>query len=198
MFGRVRASPSPSPLDNLETPPSKIIKDDSLSIYESTLMKLKLGSQRHLISPSTVTEETDRVSESVPESISDLSSEVMSVEANCSSGTVSRSCQDIQSDEEAMAIDTDCCSESVSNCSSDFQSTGNFNSQQRSEGVSILYLFSKFKGYQRTPANSHEEMIIENDGSASFSSSSECQPLSSAKTQGNHESSTSSSFEGYK
>ncbi|KAK8488952.1 hypothetical protein V6N13_060928 [Hibiscus sabdariffa] len=45
MFGRVRASPS---LDSFETP-SKIIKDDSLSIYEITLIKLKLGSQRHLM-----------------------------------------------------------------------------------------------------------------------------------------------------
>ncbi|XP_022776109.1 uncharacterized protein LOC111317871 [Durio zibethinus] len=144
MFGRVRASPSL--LDSLETPPSKIIKGDSLSIYEATLMKLKLGSYL----------------------------------------------QDISSDEEAMVVDTDCSSASVSNGSSDCQSTGN--SQQRSEGVSILYLFSKFKAYQRTPTASHEAMMIENDGSASFSSSSECQPLSSAKEQGNQESSNGSSF----
>ncbi|XWS60316.1 hypothetical protein CRYUN_Cryun07bG0025500 [Craigia yunnanensis] len=194
MFGRVRASPSPSPLDSLETPPSKIIKDDSLSIYEATLMKLKLGSQRHLISPPRVTEETDCASETVPKTTSDLSSEAMNVEATCSSGTVSRSCQDISSNEEAMLIDTDCCSASVSNGSNDCRSTGNLNSQQQSESVSILYLFSKFKGDQRAPTISHEAMMIENDGSASFSSSSECQSLSSAKDQRNQESSSSSSF----
>ncbi|CAL5198147.1 unnamed protein product [Lathyrus oleraceus] len=45
MFGRIRASPSS--LDSLEGfPPSKILKDDSFSIYEATLMKLKLGAKR--------------------------------------------------------------------------------------------------------------------------------------------------------
>ncbi|XVF49697.1 hypothetical protein PTKIN_Ptkin04bG0034100 [Pterospermum kingtungense] len=145
MFGRVRASPSPSPLDGLETPPSKIIKDDSLSIYEATLMKLKLGSQRRLISPPMVTEETDSTSETVPETTSDLSLVAMKVEAICSSGNVS-SCQDLSSDEEAMVVDTDCCSARVSSGS---QSTDNLNSLQQSQGVSILYMFSKFKGYQR-------------------------------------------------
>ena len=157
-------------------------------------MKLKLGSQRRLISLPMVTEETDCASETVPETTSDLSSEAINVEAACSSGTVCRSCQDIPSDDEAMVIEADCCSASVSNVSSDSQSTGNLNSQQWSEGMSILYLFNKFKGYQRTPTISHEAMMIENDGSASFLSSSEYQPLSRAKEQGNQESSTSSSF----
>ncbi|KAL7099223.1 hypothetical protein ACP275_09G069700 [Erythranthe tilingii] len=45
MFGRVRASPISSlELLEMERPPSKIIKHDSLSIYESTLLKLKQGS----------------------------------------------------------------------------------------------------------------------------------------------------------
>ncbi|KAK7265588.1 hypothetical protein RJT34_33210 [Clitoria ternatea] len=44
MFGRIRVSPSS--LDTLEGSPNKIIKHDSLSIYEATLMKLKLGAQR--------------------------------------------------------------------------------------------------------------------------------------------------------
>ncbi|XVF11605.1 hypothetical protein REPUB_Repub08aG0041500 [Reevesia pubescens] len=194
MFGRVRASPSSSPLDSLETPPSKIIKDDSLSIYEATLMKLKLGS-RHPISPPVVTEDADCPSETVPEATHDLSSETMNVEATCSSGTVSRSCQDeISSNEEAMVIDTDCSSATASNSSSDCQSTGNLNSQQRSEGVSILHLFSKFKGYQLAPTIGREAMMIENDGYACFSSSSECQSLRSTKEQGNQESSNSCSF----
>ncbi|XP_022738791.1 uncharacterized protein LOC111291370 [Durio zibethinus] len=193
MFGRVRPSPSPSPLDSLETPPSKIIKDDSLSIYEATLMKLKLGSQRHLISPPVVAVEADCASETVPETKSVLSSGAMNVEATCSSGTVSGSFQDISSDE-AMVIYTDCSFASVSNSSSDCQSTGNLNSQQRSEGVSILYLFSKFKDYYRTPTVGHEAMMTENDGSASFSSSSERQSLTGIKKRGNLEFSNSSSL----
>ncbi|KAK7389166.1 hypothetical protein VNO78_24001 [Psophocarpus tetragonolobus] len=48
MLGRIRASTSS--LDTLEASPSvgrsKILKDDSFSIYEATLMKLKLGAQR--------------------------------------------------------------------------------------------------------------------------------------------------------
>ncbi|RZC77591.1 hypothetical protein C5167_001775 [Papaver somniferum] len=57
MFGRVRAAASNS-LDSLELErpfPSKIIKDDSLSIYEITLQKLRLGSRRALI-PSASTD----------------------------------------------------------------------------------------------------------------------------------------------
>ncbi|VVB04728.1 unnamed protein product [Arabis nemorensis] len=43
MFGRLR--PPPSPPDSLERYPAKIIKDDPLSVYESTLLKLKQGSK---------------------------------------------------------------------------------------------------------------------------------------------------------
>ncbi|KAG7560112.1 hypothetical protein ISN45_Aa05g016650 [Arabidopsis thaliana x Arabidopsis arenosa] len=51
MFGRLR--PPPSPPDCLERYPAKIIKDDALSVYESTLLKLKHGSTRLDISPET-------------------------------------------------------------------------------------------------------------------------------------------------
>ncbi|XP_051115906.1 uncharacterized protein LOC127241059 [Andrographis paniculata] len=46
MLGKVRAS-SMSSLEQLEMerPPSKVVKHDSLSIYESTLLKLKQGSR---------------------------------------------------------------------------------------------------------------------------------------------------------
>ncbi|XP_057548927.1 uncharacterized protein LOC130827277 [Amaranthus tricolor] len=54
MFGRIRASPSPVECLELERLPSKIYKDDSLSIYEATLMKLKKGSQRCLSSEDTL------------------------------------------------------------------------------------------------------------------------------------------------
>ncbi|OMP12016.1 hypothetical protein COLO4_03517 [Corchorus olitorius] len=170
MLGRVRASPSPSPLDSLETPPSKIIKDDSFSIYEATLMKLKLGSQRPLVSELTVTE-----TETVPEAKTDESSDAMNVGASC----LSKSCQDISWDGdgvgEVMMTDTDCSS-----------------SQQGSKSMSILYMFSKFnKGYQRAPENtSNEAMIVENDGCASFSS----QFLARPREPGNCESSSSTSF----
>ncbi|XP_010503480.1 PREDICTED: uncharacterized protein LOC104780661 [Camelina sativa] len=43
MFGRLR--PPPSSPDCLERYPAKIIKDDPLSVYESTLLKLKQGSK---------------------------------------------------------------------------------------------------------------------------------------------------------
>ncbi|KAL3839049.1 hypothetical protein ACJIZ3_023640 [Penstemon smallii] len=45
MLGRVRASPMESlEILEMQRPPSKIIKHDSLSIYEATLLKLKQGS----------------------------------------------------------------------------------------------------------------------------------------------------------
>ncbi|KAI3970326.1 hypothetical protein MKX01_023973 [Papaver californicum] len=56
MFGRVRAAASDS-LDSLELErpfSTKTMKDDTLSIYEITLQKLRLGSRRALI-PSTDT-----------------------------------------------------------------------------------------------------------------------------------------------
>ncbi|EOA24953.1 hypothetical protein CARUB_v10018248mg [Capsella rubella] len=43
MFGRLR--PPPSSPDSLERYPAKIIKDDPLSVYETTLLKLKQGSK---------------------------------------------------------------------------------------------------------------------------------------------------------
>ncbi|KAJ0106274.1 hypothetical protein Patl1_18235 [Pistacia atlantica] len=54
MFGRVRAASSTLDCLELEKPPSKLIRDDSFSIYEVTLMKLKLGSQCDLGSPPDI------------------------------------------------------------------------------------------------------------------------------------------------
>ncbi|CAH8307243.1 unnamed protein product [Eruca vesicaria subsp. sativa] len=50
MFGRLR--PPPTSPDSLERYPAKIIKDDPLSVYESTLLKLKQGSRLDTIGPS--------------------------------------------------------------------------------------------------------------------------------------------------
>ncbi|KAL0847454.1 hypothetical protein Bca101_020700 [Brassica carinata] len=54
MFGRLR--PPPSSPDSLERYPAKIIKDDPLSVYESTLLKLKQGSRLDSVGPSPETE----------------------------------------------------------------------------------------------------------------------------------------------
>ncbi|KAI3765939.1 hypothetical protein L2E82_15986 [Cichorium intybus] len=49
MLGRVRAcSLSSLEVLEMERTPSKLLKDDSLSIYEKTLLKLQQGSQRDL------------------------------------------------------------------------------------------------------------------------------------------------------
>ncbi|KAG2329627.1 hypothetical protein Bca4012_020829 [Brassica carinata] len=54
MFGRLR--PPPSSPDSLERYPAKIIRDDPLSVYESTLLKLKQGSRLDSVGPSPETE----------------------------------------------------------------------------------------------------------------------------------------------
>ncbi|XP_020217650.1 uncharacterized protein LOC109801076 [Cajanus cajan] len=63
MFGRIRASTSS--LDTLEGSPSKILKDDTFSVYEATLMKLKLGARRD-ISACTSSEVINACSVSAP------------------------------------------------------------------------------------------------------------------------------------
>lgn len=131
-------------------------------------MKLKLGSQRHLISPQ-------------PKTVADLT--------DCASGTVP---SDTNSDDESMVIDTDCSPVSVSYTSNDFQSTSNLKFQQRSNGTSIRYLFSKFKDHQHVSAISDQTMMIESIGSTSFLGSIEFQSSSSGeRSWENHESSTS-------
>ncbi|XP_010426345.1 PREDICTED: uncharacterized protein LOC104711343 [Camelina sativa] len=59
MFGRLR--PPPSSPDCLERYPAKIIKDDPLSVYESTLLKLKQGSK---LETSSETEGEENMSSS--------------------------------------------------------------------------------------------------------------------------------------
>ncbi|KAE8667936.1 Nucleoside diphosphate kinase 2, IA IA,NDPK IA,ATNDPK2 [Hibiscus syriacus] len=131
MFGRVRASPSPS-LDSFETPPSKIIKDDSLSIYETTLMKLKLGSKCHPISPVDLTDSYSR--------------------------TITEACQEMHSDGESMVIDTDCSSDCQSTGDSKLNSQqrssstsilhlfSKFNSRQRTPTISDEILMIDING----------------------------------------------------
>ncbi|BFG32358.1 hypothetical protein CerSpe_186320 [Prunus speciosa] len=177
MFGKIRASSCPA--ESLERPPFKILKDDSLSIYEATLMKLKLGSKRNL-SPcsSEVVGEIDNGSTS-----SSSNSEPMKIDANCASAAASWGHIEVasspQEQKEFMTLDTDCSSVTSSTSSTDCHSLGTLK-QQRSTNVSVLYLFSKFKRAQEDIClSSGDAMTIE---SASISpSSSGCQSLNSTE-----------------
>ncbi|KDP30969.1 hypothetical protein JCGZ_11345 [Jatropha curcas] len=179
MFGRLR--PSSSSLDTLERPPSKIFKDDTLSIYEATLMKLKLGSQRDLTSPS---EEEAVDMESYCNTATGSES---SVEPNlCTSTNVSESCQCLVTslDEDAMTIDTNSSSSSILSSTSTCKSTGD-SKQQGNRNMSLLYLFSKYQSHRHALSSSDQEsMTVESNGCASISpSSSNCQSFGSTKEQ---------------
>ncbi|CAJ1973664.1 unnamed protein product [Sphenostylis stenocarpa] len=90
MFGRIRASNSS--LENLEGSPSKILKDDSFSIYEATLMKLKIGAR---VDTSEVTDDSSPCAEEVnqpdvnPESTSCSETTMMDTDSDNSSFRVS-------------------------------------------------------------------------------------------------------------
>ncbi|XAR67927.1 hypothetical protein NMG60_11002869 [Bertholletia excelsa] len=88
MLGRVRPSPSSLECLELERPATKIIKDDSLSIYEATLAKLREGSRRALVPLSEQAHGTDESSISASNSSSE---EDMAVEISCSSSILSSS-----------------------------------------------------------------------------------------------------------
>ncbi|KAK3225163.1 hypothetical protein Dsin_005025 [Dipteronia sinensis] len=115
MFGRVRAASSTLDTLELDRAPSKLIKDDSLSIYEATLMKLKLGSQRNL-DPS-------------------LEEMAMGTESGCASADVPKCC----GHHDTKMMDTDCSSANSLSTYSDCLK------QHQSRNVSVLYLFSKYK-----------------------------------------------------
>ncbi|KAF7833948.1 uncharacterized protein G2W53_008807 [Senna tora] len=161
MFGRIRASPSSS--DTLEGSPSKILKHDSFSIYEATLMKLKMGAQRDL---SAFSKESD---ENINDSATSSSIlEGINVESNCVAGSASSS-QHIQGDD-MMIIDRDCSSLSTSP-SSDQVSIGTWEQPRRND-VSIVHFFSKLKDSRRASNTSYGEAVsTENSCPASISSS---------------------------
>ncbi|KAF5460003.1 hypothetical protein F2P56_019904 [Juglans regia] len=154
MFGRIRASSS-SP-ESLERPPSKILKDDPLSIYEATLMKLKLGSQRELSSPSEQTVQTE-----VNFDLSSSSCAGATSNSNSFENTAISPC------EEVMAIDTECSSRSGSPDSVDSRSTGSMKEQQ-SRSNSVLYLFSKFMNSREVVCLSCEDAMQLQDGCSSI------------------------------
>lgn len=128
-------------------------------------MKLKLGSQRELNSPSQ---------------------QAMQIEIDSSSASSSMNSQDIviPPHEEEMAIDVESFSGSGSPGSIDSYSTGG-TKQQRNGNLSLLYLFSKFKNSRQVVSSSCEDaMPMEDACSASIStSSSDCQSLGAMELQ---------------
>ncbi|XP_073128613.1 uncharacterized protein [Henckelia pumila] len=143
MLGRVRASPISS-LELLETErsSSKISKQDSLSIYESTLLKLKQGSQCCQSSTSegsaTTNSHSTITTHHPPE-------EVMTV-ADCSSA------------------------ESSPNLSGISRSAHSSNEKQ-SSNMSILYMFSNYKLSKHAETSMDtKDMNIESFYSSSSSS----------------------------
>ncbi|XP_061366532.1 uncharacterized protein LOC133309747 [Gastrolobium bilobum] len=159
MFGRIRASTSS--LDSLEGPPSKILKDDSFSIYEATLMKLKLGAQRDISSSKEMDEVINDCSISSP----------CAEEANCTPATIISPVGD-----GIMMMDTDCSSTTTSTSPSfgDHVSAGNSEQRRSSNSnVSILH-FYKFKdpGHSSVSSSSCAEPTSTKNGSSGIISSS--------------------------
>lgn len=140
-------------------------------------MKLKLGSQRELSTPSQQAEQIE---------IDSACAGVMEIKSHCSSATTSKNSQDsvISSHEEVMAIDAESSSGSSSPGLIDSHSPGG-TKQRRNGNVSLLYLFSKFKNScQAVSSSCDEAMAIEDACSARISSSSsDCQSLGSMELQ---------------
>ncbi|XP_038876936.1 uncharacterized protein LOC120069295 [Benincasa hispida] len=155
MFGRIRSSSS---LDSLERPPSKILKDDCLSIYETTLMKLKHGSQ-HNSSPPI---KEDALEDGEIDSNSSSScNEAMNTEA-CTSFSKNSNELAESTKEDFMTVDSDYSTTSITSTpeiSENCQST-EYSTQRRMKN-SILYLFSKFKNSPGISTIMEEPMTTE-------------------------------------
>ncbi|GMQ09853.1 hypothetical protein CsSME_00053093 [Camellia sinensis var. sinensis] len=130
MLGRVRPPSSSS----LERPPSKIIKDDSLSIYEATLVKLRPGSRCNPVSPSD---------------------QAMKIDVSCDFASNS------PHDDEAMTEDTNCSSNSISSNCSDYRPMGILKEQQN-KMRSVTYLFARYRSSQHTLSLPAEAVMVEN------------------------------------
>ncbi|CAI8583802.1 unnamed protein product [Vicia faba] len=141
MFGRIRASPSS--LDILEgSPPSKILKDDSFSIYEATLMKLKLGAKRE--KPSIQTKENE-----FTDDFSVIDEGNMEVDFTTATAIAEASSSIGDNDDTATLMDTDCCScvatvtlPAIVTGVSDSVSTEYNTEQPRQNNVSIRKFYS--------------------------------------------------------
>ncbi|CAK8562919.1 unnamed protein product [Lathyrus sativus] len=141
MFGRIRASPSS--LDSLEgSPPSKILKDDSFSIYEATLMKLKLGAKRD--KPPIQTKEKEFTND-----FTVIDEGNMDVDCTPATAVAEASSSIGDNDDAATLMDTDCgscvatmTSPAIITGVSDSVSTENNNEQPRQSNVSIRHFYS--------------------------------------------------------
>ncbi|KAF4395047.1 hypothetical protein G4B88_017917 [Cannabis sativa] len=154
---RRRASFSSSSLESfdLDRPKSKIIKEDSLSVYEATLVKLKLGSQRNLSSLPKNESDVDGGLGSCSNSLEPMKIDLKSPSASGSEFTSS-----LNELEEVVTMDTDYLS----------QSDSVKNSKHKEESIaSIFYLFSKFKNAKKAVIISPEDSLaVENGYGASI------------------------------
>ncbi|KAL1810407.1 hypothetical protein ACET3Z_027397 [Daucus carota] len=126
-----------SSLEELElerSAPSKLIKDDSLSIYETTLMKLKEGSRRN-----TKLEHSDSVGMGIDSSVANMPPVV----------------------EEAEMLDTDCTSSVTFKNQSDCQPIP-VEKEQQNKNVSILSLFARYKNSHRALGSPDDKAVVEN------------------------------------
>ncbi|XP_027337415.1 uncharacterized protein LOC113851134 [Abrus precatorius] len=154
MFGRVRASTSS--LDSLEGSPSKIIKDDTFSIYEATLMKLKLGAQRDAIACSSSME--------MDQDINDCSVRLPCTEETNLKARFTPSSLElvvISPGQGITTMDTDGSLPSVS----DHVSTGN-SEQRKQSDVSILHFFKIKDHGHDTVSTSGEATTSTGNGSS--------------------------------
>ena len=142
---------------------------------EATLVKLKLGSQRNLTSPSKNEGLIDAGSVS-----SSTSLEPMKIDVDSLAASTSQDCPEFTSslNEEVMTMDTDHLSPSTHQ-SSRVSNSVSSPKQKEERIVSILYLFSKFKNAQNAVSSSNKDSVtVENGYSVSISPSfSSCQSL---------------------
>ncbi|GER31988.1 two-component response regulator-like PRR73 [Striga asiatica] len=140
MLGRVRASTMCSlELLEMERPPPKITKHDSLSIYESTLLKLKQGSH---CNPSCSTEDSATIDN----------------DTHCIMTT------DLPN-EAAITTDADC----SSNSSSVFQSTDSSREQGSKNRSILYFFSKCKSSQHARDLNEKEVMIIDYSSSSSSS-----------------------------
>ncbi|KAL2321716.1 hypothetical protein Fmac_026095 [Flemingia macrophylla] len=153
MFGRIRASTSS--LETLEGSPSKILKDDTFSIYEATLMKLKLGARRDSSACTS--------SEEINEAIDDCS-----VSATCAEG------ENLKAD--LNAASTSCSEITMMDTrfdGSSFPRVSN-SEQRRQSNVSILHFYKVDDTGRAGKSSSGETTASARNGSSeSYSSASD-------------------------
>ncbi|KAI3435301.1 uncharacterized protein J3R85_006226 [Psidium guajava] len=150
MLGRVRA-PSSSP-DSLERSTTKLLKHDSLSIYETTLLKLKQGSQQIQGSPTSEFMQPHDYSAG-----SSNCGDAMTMECDCSCPNPSNSQLTLLHESNLITTNDACI------LSSNSDAHVMISSKRQSKGdISILHLFSKYKSSRYSSSNSKMVMMETN------------------------------------